>query len=84
MVEGAGVTPLALSVLLEDLAFLGPVVGVDSTKSSLSEVLWEWLNNNKILCQKDLGVNLRHLVVSTQLVRERIGRTSRVGTFLRP
>jgi len=43
VVEGAGVTPLALSVLLEDLASLGPVVGVDSTKSSLSKVLWEWV-----------------------------------------
>lgn len=43
MEEGAAVTELALSVLLEVLAWLGLVVGVDSTKSSLSEVLWEWV-----------------------------------------
>lgn len=41
--EGAAITELANSTLHEVLAWLGLVVGVDGTKSSLSEVLWEWV-----------------------------------------
>ena len=43
VVEGAAVTILAFSKVDEVLAWLGLVVGVDSTEGSLSEVLWEWL-----------------------------------------
>ena len=46
MVEGAAITELAFSILLEVLAWLGLVVRVDGTKSSLSEVLWERLNKH--------------------------------------
>jgi len=41
--EGAAITELANSTLHEVLAWLGLVVGVDGTESSLSEVLWEWV-----------------------------------------
>jgi len=43
VVEGAAVTILAFSKVDEVLAWLGLVVGVDSTEGSLSEVLWEWV-----------------------------------------
>ena len=43
MEEGAALTILAFSSSSKDFTFLSLVVGVDSTKSSLSEVLWEWL-----------------------------------------
>lgn len=43
VIEGASVTKLAFSSLHEVLAWLGLVVGVDGTESSLSEVLWEWV-----------------------------------------
>ena len=44
VVEGAAITEFAFTSSLEVLARLGLVVGVDGTESSLSEVLWEWLN----------------------------------------
>lgn len=48
MVERAAITELAFTMLLEVLAWLGLVVRVNGTKSSLSEVLWERLYKNNV------------------------------------
>lgn len=41
--ERASFTELAITSLEEVLAWHGLVVGVDCTKSGLSEVVWKWL-----------------------------------------
>lgn len=84
VIEGAAVTEFAFSMVDEVLARLGLVVGVNGTESSLSEILWEWLLKKNIYVRRIIDVNLRRLVVSTQLVRERIGRIAQVGSFPHP
>jgi hypothetical protein len=43
MEEGATFTEWAFTFLLHVLAWFSLVVGVDSTKSSFTKVLWKWV-----------------------------------------
>ena len=43
VIERASLSKLALSFVEEVLAWLGFVVGVDSSESGFAEVLWKWL-----------------------------------------
>jgi hypothetical protein len=45
VVERASLTELALTFAEEVLAWLSLVVGVDCSKSGLTEVLWKWLKS---------------------------------------
>lgn len=59
MIERASLSELALSFVEEVLAWFSLVVGVDSTESGLTEVLWEWLNQKIKFGDR----YLRHLAV---------------------